>query len=96
MSVEKKVVSQLDVPTMMTPDPIHLSRFFLMGCEKEVNNSGGTSPEVVSTVGVPGVVFYLPSHNKIHYYTHNVTHHFGGRERSTELLPHKKVTYFFE
>jgi hypothetical protein len=66
MSVGKKVVSQLDVPTILTPDPSHLSRFFLMGCEKEVNNLGGTSAEVVITVGAPGVEFCLPSHNEIH------------------------------
>jgi hypothetical protein len=33
-----EVVSQLDVPTSLTPDPSHLFRFQFVGCWKEVSN----------------------------------------------------------
>jgi hypothetical protein len=57
----REVVSQLDVPTLLTPVPSHLSRFCFMGCAKEVSNLvnrpivslldtrvGGTSTEGVN------------------------------------------------
>ena len=55
-----EVTSQLDVPTSVTPDPIHLLCFHFVGCVKEVSNLinrpvvilldtrvSGTSAEVV-------------------------------------------------
>jgi hypothetical protein len=34
----RDVASQVDVPTMLTPSPNHLSSFCLMGCAKDVSN----------------------------------------------------------
>ena len=33
----RKVTSQLDVPTSLTPAPSHLLRFYFVGCAKEVS-----------------------------------------------------------
>jgi hypothetical protein len=56
----REVTSQFDVPTSMTPVPIHLLHFHFVGCAKKVNNLmnrpvvsplgtvvGGTSAEMV-------------------------------------------------
>ena len=34
----REVTRELDVPTSLTPSPIHLFRFYFVGCVKEVSN----------------------------------------------------------